>query len=124
MHKRLRFLCKNEKYIGLNGGSVIRNKIYDYGITHVFGYCGGCNLPILNSFYNSSNPKFVQTCTEQGAGYMAEGYAKVSGKPGVAITTSGPGITNLVTSLYDANADHVPLIAISGQVGTKRRHRE
>lgn len=115
---RRSFQLLNNRFIGMTGGDVIREKLSEYKIGHVFGYCGGCNLPILNGFYGSDYPKFMGACTELGAGFMATGYAKTKNIPGVAITTSGPGMTNALTALYDANADHVPLIVLSGQVTT------
>jgi len=115
--RRLLFRFRpGNQFIGMDGGEIVREKLRDFGIDHVFGYCGGCNLPILNGFYGSINPLFLPACTEAGAGFMATGYAKSRGIPGVAVTTSGPGMTNIVTSIYDANADHVPLIVLSGQV--------
>ncbi len=115
---RTTFRILNKHLIGMNGGDVVREKLREYKIDHVFGYCGGCNLPLLNAFYGINNPMFMGTCTEAGAGFMATGYAKARNTPGVAVTTSGPGMTNALTALYDANADHVPLIVLSGQVTT------
>lgn len=97
---------------------VICNKLIDQKVQHVFGYSGGCNLPLLNSFYHSNKLKFHATCTEQGAGMMATGHAKYTNSIGVVVTTSGPGMTNCATALYDAYSDHVPLLVLSGQVNT------
>lgn len=97
---------------------VICNKLIDQKVQHVFGYSGGCNLPLLNSFHHSKELKFHATCTEQGAGMMATGYAKYTNSIGVVVTTSGPGMTNCATALYDAYSDHVPLLVLSGQVNT------
>ncbi len=116
MLRRTCFLFKNKHLIGLNGGEILKQKLIEYKTSYVFGYSGGCNLSILNSFYKSEYPKFINTCTEQGAGFMAIGYSKSSYQPGVAITTSGPGMTNIITNLYDAYTDHIPLIVFSGQV--------
>ena len=93
---------------------LLKKKIY-----HVFGYSGGAILPVLNEFYNS-DIKFIKNSTEQCSGFAAEGYSKSINKqkPGVIITTSGPGLTNILTPLQDAYNDGIPLIAISGQVPT------
>src|SRR5699024_11423908 len=74
-----------------------------------------CALPILN---RSETLRHVLTRHEQGAGHAAEGYAVATGKVGVCIATSGPGATNLVTPIADANLDSVPIVAITGQVGS------
>lgn len=93
---------------------LLKKKIY-----HVFGYSGGAILPVLNEFHNS-DIKFIKNSTEQCSGFAAEGYSKSINKqkPGVIITTSGPGLTNILTPLQDAYNDGIPLIAISGQVPT------
>ena len=83
----------------------------------VFGLPGGCILPAYDPLLESSI-RHVLVRHEQGAGHMAEGYAHVSGRPGVAMVTSGPAATNLVTPLMDAYMDSVPMVAITGQVGT------
>ena len=75
-------------------------------------------MPVLDAIYNSNHFDFVLPRHEQGAGNMAEGYARVSGKPGVVLVTSGPGATNIVTPLQDALSDGVPLVVFCGQVAT------
>jgi len=85
------------------------------GITHIFGYVGGANLPIINQFVNS-NFKFIVNRNEQCIGHAASAFAHFSKKPGIILTTSGPGVTNLITPLQDAYSDGIPLIAITGQV--------
>ena len=103
--------------------TTVSKKIYNFllkkEIYHVFGYSGGAILPVLNEFYNSKI-KFIKNSTEQCSGFAAEGYSKSINKqkPGVIITTSGPGVTNIITPLQDAYNDGIPLIAISGQVPT------
>ena len=84
---------------------------------HVFGIPGGANLPTYDALYDAELPH-VQARHEQGAGHMAEGYAKSSGKVGVAMATSGPGATNLVTAIADAIMDSVPTVFMTGQVRT------
>ena len=83
----------------------------------IFGLPGGCILPAYDPLLESSI-RHVLVRHEQGAGHMAEGYAHVTGRPGVAMVTSGPAATNLVTPLMDAYMDSIPMIGITGQVGT------
>ena len=87
------------------------------GVDHVFGIPGGANLPTYDALYDSEITH-IQARHEQGAGHAAEGYAKASGKVGVALATSGPGATNLVTAIADAMMDSVPTVFITGQVRT------
>ena len=86
------------------------------GVTDVFGIPGGAILPLYDPLMDSSSIRHILVRHEQGAGHAAEGYAYVSGKVGVCMATSGPGATNLVTPLADANMDSVPMVAITGQV--------
>ena len=83
----------------------------------MFGLPGGCILPAYDPLLESSI-RHVLVRHEQGAGHMAEGYAHVTGKPGVAMVTSGPAATNLVTPLMDAFMDSIPMVGITGQVST------
>ncbi len=87
------------------------------GVKHVFGIPGGANLPTYDALYDAGL-RHVQCRHEQGAGHAAEGYAKASGQVGVALATSGPGATNLVTAIADAMMDSVPTVFITGQVRT------
>ena len=86
------------------------------GVTDVFGIPGGAILPLYDPLMDSSSIRHILVRHEQGAGHAAEGYAYVTGKVGVCMATSGPGATNLVTPLADANMDSVPMVAITGQV--------
>ena len=86
------------------------------GVTDVFGIPGGAILPLYDPLMDSPTIRHILVRHEQGAGHAAEGYAYVSGKVGVCMATSGPGATNLVTPLADANMDSVPMVAITGQV--------
>ena len=86
------------------------------GVTDVFGIPGGAILPLYDPLMDSPSIRHILVRHEQGAGHAAEGYAYVSGKVGVCMATSGPGATNLVTPLADANMDSVPMVAITGQV--------
>src|SRR5213082_3270628 len=85
------------------------------GVEHVFGIPGGANLPTYDALYDAELIH-IQTRHEQGAGHAAEGYAKASGRVGVAMATSGPGATNLVTAIADAWMDSTPLVCSTGQV--------
>src|SRR3954451_3567592 len=88
------------------------------GVEHVFGIPGGANLPTYDALYDA-DLLHIQSRHEQGAGHAAEGYAKASGRVGVAFATSGPGATNLVTAIADAMMDAVPTVFITGQVRTE-----
>src|SRR3954447_23598411 len=85
------------------------------GVDHIFGIPGGANLPTYDALYDA-DIRHVQCRHEQGAGHAAEGYAKASGRVGVALATSGPGATNLVTAIADAMMDSVPTVFLTGQV--------
>ncbi|WP_318617308.1 acetolactate synthase large subunit [Sporosarcina sp. YIM B06819] len=100
-----------------DGSAVLIQALKDQGVEVVFGYPGGAVLPIYDALYQ--NPiSHVLARHEQGAIHAAEGYARVSGKPGVVIATSGPGATNLVTGITDAMMDSLPLVVFTGQVAT------
>jgi acetolactate synthase-1/2/3 large subunit len=88
------------------------------GVKHVFGIPGGANLPIYDAVVDADF-RHVQVRHEQGAGHAAEGYAKASGRVGVAFATSGPGATNLITAIADAMLDSVPTVFVTGQVKTE-----
>ncbi|KAL9637595.1 MAG: hypothetical protein Q9164_002099 [Protoblastenia rupestris] len=92
----------DESFIGLSG----------------VGYPGGAILPVFDAIFNSKHFEFILPRHEQGAGHMAEGYARASGKPGVVLVTSGPGATNIITPLQNALSDGTPLVVFSGQVPT------
>ncbi|KAG8727208.1 Acetolactate synthase, mitochondrial [Ceratobasidium sp. 428] len=95
---------------GMSGGQIFHEMMLRHNVKHIFGYPGGAILPVFDAIYNSKNFDFVLPRHEQGAGHMAEGYARVSGKPGVVLVTSGPGATNVVTPMQDALSDGVPLV--------------
>ena len=102
----------------LSGAKIIYNTLKDLKFKNAFGYSGGAVLPLLDTFYQSKTIKFWTNVNEQGSGHSAAGYAKSSGRTGLIVSTSGPGVTNLITPLHDANTDGVPLIALTGQVPT------
>lgn len=89
-----------------------------HNVKHIFGYPGGAILPVFDAIYNSKYFEFVLPRHEQGAGHMAEGYARASGLPGVVIVTSGPGATNIITPMQDALSDGTPMVVFCGQVPT------
>ncbi|HSM68049.1 MAG TPA: biosynthetic-type acetolactate synthase large subunit [Ilumatobacteraceae bacterium] len=101
----------------LTGAQALIRALEHENVELIFGYPGGCILPAYDPLMDSSI-RHVLVRHEQGAGHMAEGYAHVSGRPGVAMVTSGPAATNLVTPLMDAYMDSVPMVAITGQVPT------
>ena len=101
----------------LNGAQIVVKQLLEHGITTVFGYPGGQVLPLYDELYkNADKIRHILTAHEQGATHAADGYARVSGKTGVVIATSGPGSTNLVTGIATAYLDSVPLVAITGNV--------
>lgn len=105
-------------FIGKSGGEIFHEMMERHNVDTVFGYPGGAILPVFDAIYNSKKFNFVLPRHEQGAGHMAEGYARASGKPGVVLVTSGPGATNVITPMADALADGIPLVVFTGQVPT------
>jgi len=99
----------------LRGAEIVLQCLRAEGVDLVFGYPGGAIMPLYDAL-DGSGVRHVLTRHEQGAVFAAEGYARVTGKVGVAIATSGPGATNLVTGIADAKMDSVPLVCITGQV--------
>ena len=102
----------------LTGAQAIIRSLELLGIDTIFGLPGGAILPTYDPLMDSQKIRHILVRHEQGAGHAAEGYASASGKLGVCIATSGPGATNLVTAIADAHMDSVPLLAITGQVGS------
>src|SRR5258708_36620271 len=101
----------------LSGAQIVIESLIAEGVDVVFGYPGGAILPTYDALLDSKI-KHVLVRHEQGATHMAEGYARVSGRPGVVIVTSGPGATNTVTGIADAYMDSTPMVVLTGQVGT------
>jgi acetolactate synthase-1/2/3 large subunit len=99
----------------ISGAESLVRSLEAQGVTDVFGIPGGAILPLYDPLFDSSI-RHILVRHEQGAGHAAEGYAAASGRVGVCMATSGPGATNLVTPLADANMDSVPMVAITGQV--------
>jgi acetolactate synthase-1/2/3 large subunit len=100
----------------LTGAQAVVRSLEMLGVTDVFGLPGGAILPVYDPLMDSSELRHILVRHEQGAGHAAEGYAAASGRIGVAIATSGPGATNLVTAIADAYMDSVPIVCITGQV--------
>jgi acetolactate synthase-1/2/3 large subunit len=100
----------------LTGSGAVLRTLEHLGVTDVFGLPGGAIIPFYDELMASKTIRHILVRHEQGAGHAAEGYASASGRVGVAIATSGPGATNLVTAIADAYMDSVPFIAITGQV--------
>jgi acetolactate synthase I/II/III large subunit len=102
----------------MTGAEIVIRALVDQGVDTLFGYPGGAVLPMYDAMYHEPRLKHVLVRHEQGAGHAAEGYARSSGKVGVALVTSGPGATNTVTAILDALMDSVPMVVITGQVPT------
>lgn len=102
----------------LTGAEIFVESLKREGVKTIFALPGGVVLKIFDVLHQQNDVEVILTRHEQGAGHMAEGYAKATGKPGVALITSGPGMTNAVTALADAYMDSVPMVCFSGQVPT------
>ena len=102
----------------MTGARMVVQALIDQGVDVVFGYPGGAVLPIYDEIFQQNIIKHVLVRHEQGAVHAAEGYARSTGKPGVALVTSGPGATNAVTGLTDALMDSIPIVVLTGQVPT------
>lgn len=112
-------MVKQGKITGqMTGAQMVVQALKDQGVEVVFGYPGGAVLPIYDEVFQQNEIRHVLVRHEQGAVHAAEGYARSTGKVGVALVTSGPGATNAVTGLTDALMDSIPIIVLSGQVPT------
>lgn len=98
-----------------SGAEILIKLLENEGVEYITGIPGGFNLPIYDALYKS-NLTHILARHEQGAGFIAQGFSRTTGKPGVCFATSGPGATNLLTAIADAKLDSIPLIAITGQV--------
>ncbi len=107
----------DETAMELSGSRMLMTALAREGVDVIFGYPGGAILPTYDEIYKTGI-KHILARHEQGAIHAAEGYARVSGKPGVCVVTSGPGATNVVTGIADAMIDSLPLVVITGQVAT------
>ena len=102
----------------INGSRILLESLSRVGVDTIFGYPGGSVIPIYDEIYSFDKITHYFARHEQGAVHEADGYARASGKVGVCIATSGPGATNLVTGIMTAHMDSIPLLAITGQVGS------
>ncbi len=99
------------------GSQAVMESLLEEGVDVIFGYPGGAIMPVYDALYDYRDRiRHILVRHEQGAGHAAEGYARITGKPGIALVTSGPGATNLVTAITDAMLDSVPIVCITGQV--------
>ena len=99
-----------------SGAEIIIKLLERQGVKTIAGIPGGANLPMYDALSQSDAIKHVLTRHEQGAGFIAQGMARVTGKPAVFFATSGPGATNTLTAIADAKLDSIPIICITGQV--------
>jgi len=102
----------------ITGAQALLESLKKEGVDIIFGYPGGSVLPIYDALYNEKGIRHILVRHEQGAAHAADGYARSTGKVGVCLATSGPGATNLVTGIATASMDSIPIVAITGQVGT------
>lgn len=102
----------------ISGAEIIIESLKREGVKHIFGYPGGVVLNIFDALYENKDIQLILTRHEQGAIHAADGYARATGKAGVALVTSGPGATNTVTGIATASMDSIPLVVFSGQVPT------
>src|SRR5213592_763011 len=108
----------------MNVAQLLVKCLENEGVRHVFGIPGEETLALNAALADSDKIKFVLTRHEQGAAFMADVYGRLSTYPGVCLATLGPGATNLITGIADANLDGAPMVAITGQVGLERVYKE
>ncbi|MGZ5393138.1 MAG: thiamine pyrophosphate-binding protein, partial [Mycobacterium sp.] len=101
----------------LTGAQAVIRSLEELDVDTIFGIPGGAVLPVYDPLFDSQKLRHVLVRHEQGAGHAASGYAHATGRVGVCMATSGPGATNLVTPLADAQMDSIPVVAVTGQVG-------
>lgn len=110
---------KGGNFVKLTGADIVAEVLIEQGATTIFGYPGGSVLNIYDALYKRQDKiRHIMTAHEQGASHAADGYARATGKTGVVLATSGPGATNLVTGIATAYMDSVPMVALTGNVGT------
>src|SRR5829696_349575 len=102
----------------LTGAEIVMRCLKAEGVEFVFGYPGGAVLHIYDAFFQQKDVRHILVRHEQGAVHAADGYARATGKPGVALVTSGPGVTNAVTGIATAYMDSIPMVIVTGQVPT------
>src|SRR3989442_15939250 len=100
------------------GAEVLVSALRDHGIRHVFGYPGGQLTPIYDALYRESDIRHILARDEQAAAFMADGYARATGQPGVCLAVCGPGVLNAATPVACSFTDSIPLLLLSGQIPT------
>src|SRR5699024_1098745 len=108
--------------IAMNVSELLVKCLEQEGVEYVFGVPGEENIDLMDAFYDS-DIEFIVTRHETSAAFMAATYGRLTGTPGVCLATLGPGATNLMTGVANANMDHAPLVAITGQAGLDRHHK-
>src|SRR5437870_5535352 len=103
------------------GAEALVRRLRDHGVRHVFGYPGGQVTPIYDALYREPAIRHVLARDEQAAAFMADGYARATGRPGVCLAVCGPGVLNAATPLATSFTDSVPVLLLSGQVPTRGR---
>ena len=103
----------------MRGANLLIESLKHEDVEHIFGVQGGAAMPIFDALYEAKGIQLITMRHEQGAAHAADGYARATGKVGVALATSGPGATNLVTGIATAHMDSIPMVAITGQVPTQ-----
>jgi acetolactate synthase I/II/III large subunit len=118
--KRMASVTNRQATTVMSGADIVVKSLVDHGVEVIFAYPGGCSMPMHQALTRYSDRlRTILPRHEQGGAFAAQGYARSTGKIGVVMATSGPGATNLVTSIADAKMDSIPLLAITGQVPTK-----
>src|SRR5439155_7901184 len=120
----VRSLAQNKGVPPLNVAQLLVKCLENEGVRHVFGIPGEETLALNEALDRSEKIQFVLTRHEQGAAFMADVYGRLSSQAGVCLATLGPGATNLLTGVADAQLDRAPLVAITGQAGLERVHKE
>ena len=116
---KIKFNKKQKEILHISGAEAVVRCLLAEGADLVYGYPGGAIMPIYDELFKFQNKlHHVLTRHEQGATHAAQGFARTSGKVGVALATSGPGATNLVTGIADAQIDSTPMVCITGQVAS------
>src|SRR5579871_3249359 len=109
--------AKSKQTMEITGSQAVMECLIKEGADVIFGYPGGAIISVYDALYDYQKKiRHILVRHEQAAGHAAEGYARMTGRPGVALVTSGPGATNLVTAITDAMLDSVPMVCITGQV--------
>src|SRR5208283_936895 len=100
------------------GADLLVRRLRDHGVRHIFGYPGGQLTPVYDALYREPAIRHILARDEQAAGFMADGYARATGRPGVCLAVCGPGVLNAATPLATAFTDSIPVLLISGQIPT------